>query len=55
MTLSEIAAAAGGLEAQARFESDLVFGSGAYAAVVEIERETGTGPAKRWTYAEVTG
>ena len=29
------------LEAHARFESDLVFGSGAYAAVVEIERATG--------------
>jgi aerobic carbon-monoxide dehydrogenase large subunit len=34
-------AAAGALEASARFESDLVFGSGAYAAVVEIERATG--------------
>ena len=33
--------AAGGLEAEARFESDLVFGSGAYAAVVEIEPDTG--------------
>jgi aerobic carbon-monoxide dehydrogenase large subunit len=32
---------AGGLEAEARFESDLVFGSGAYAAVVEIDPETG--------------
>ncbi len=31
----------GGTEAHARFESDLVFGSGAYAAVVEIERATG--------------
>jgi carbon-monoxide dehydrogenase large subunit len=30
-----------GLEASARFSSDLVFASGAYAAVVEIERETG--------------
>jgi carbon-monoxide dehydrogenase large subunit len=35
------AEAAGGLEAEARFESDLVFGSGAYAAVVEIEPDTG--------------
>jgi len=33
-------AAAGPLEATARFESDLVFGSGAYAATVEIERAT---------------
>ena len=31
----------GGEEAHARFESDLVFGSGAYAAVVAIERATG--------------
>jgi carbon-monoxide dehydrogenase large subunit len=41
VTLAEIAGARHGLEAEARFESDLVFGSGAYAAVVEIERETG--------------
>jgi aerobic carbon-monoxide dehydrogenase large subunit len=34
-------AGAGPLGAGARFESDLVFGSGAYAAVVEIERATG--------------
>jgi carbon-monoxide dehydrogenase large subunit len=30
-----------GLHASARFESELVFSSGAYAAVVEIERSTG--------------
>ncbi len=30
-----------GISASARFESDLVFSSGAYAAVVEIERSTG--------------
>jgi carbon-monoxide dehydrogenase large subunit len=30
-----------GLDASARFSSELVFASGAYAAVVEIERETG--------------
>jgi aerobic carbon-monoxide dehydrogenase large subunit len=30
-----------GLRASARFESDLVFSSGAYGAVVEIERATG--------------
>jgi aerobic carbon-monoxide dehydrogenase large subunit len=41
VTLAEVAAAAGGLEAYARFESGLVFGSGAYAAVVEIDRATG--------------
>jgi len=39
-TISWVEAAAG-LEAEARFESDLVFGSGAYGAVVEIERDTG--------------
>jgi carbon-monoxide dehydrogenase large subunit len=48
VTLAELAAAAGGvLEAEARFESDLVFGSGAYAAVVEIERETGALTVRR--------
>src|SRR5205085_1707095 len=41
VTLAQIASAAGGLEAEARFESDLVFGSGAYAAVVEIDADTG--------------
>jgi aerobic carbon-monoxide dehydrogenase large subunit len=30
-----------GLQASARFASDIVFSSGAYAAVVEIERATG--------------
>jgi carbon-monoxide dehydrogenase large subunit len=41
VTLAEIAAVAHGLEADVRFESDLVFGSGAYAAVVEIDPDTG--------------
>ncbi len=41
VTLTEIATAAGGLVTEARFESGLVFGSGAYAAVVEIDRATG--------------
>jgi len=40
--LLEAAASVGGLEAEVRFESELMFGSGAYAAVVEIDRETGT-------------
>ena len=40
-TLAEVAAAAGGLEAEARFESHLLFASGAYAAAVEIDRATG--------------
>jgi carbon-monoxide dehydrogenase large subunit len=33
--------AAAGLEAEARFESEMVFGSGAYAAAVEIDADTG--------------
>jgi carbon-monoxide dehydrogenase large subunit len=41
MSLPEIAEAEPGIRASARFESDLVFSSGAYGAVVEIERATG--------------
>jgi carbon-monoxide dehydrogenase large subunit len=41
MSLAEIAEAEPGLQASARFESELVFSSGAYGAVVEIERATG--------------
>jgi aerobic carbon-monoxide dehydrogenase large subunit len=41
MSLREIAEAEPGIRASARFESDLVFSSGAYGAVVEIERATG--------------
>jgi carbon-monoxide dehydrogenase large subunit len=41
MSLREVAEAQPGLRASARFESDLVFSSGAYGAVVEIERATG--------------
>jgi aerobic carbon-monoxide dehydrogenase large subunit len=41
MSLREVAEASPGLRASARFESDLVFSSGAYGAVVEIERATG--------------
>jgi carbon-monoxide dehydrogenase large subunit len=43
LTLAEVAAAAddGVLRSSARFESDQVFASGAYAAAVEIERSTG--------------
>jgi carbon-monoxide dehydrogenase large subunit len=40
-SLREIAEAEPGIRASARFESDLVFSSGAYGAVVEIERATG--------------
>jgi aerobic carbon-monoxide dehydrogenase large subunit len=39
--LSDLAAAEPGLRASARFSSDIVFASGAYGAVVEIERATG--------------
>ncbi len=41
MSLRELAEAEPGLQASARFESELVFSSGAYGAVVEIERATG--------------
>ena len=47
LSLGELAAAAPGLEAEARFESDLVFSSGAYHADVEIERATGQLSIKR--------
>src|SRR5215208_187362 len=40
-SLQDVAGAEPGLQASARFESDLVFSSGAYGAVVEIERATG--------------
>ncbi len=53
-TVSWIEAAAG-LEAEARFESDLVFGSGAYAAVVEIERETGALTVRRLAAVDDAG
>ena len=55
LTLAEAAAAAGGLEAEARFESDLVFGSGAYGAVVEIERETGALTVRRLAAVDDAG
>ncbi|HEY6777915.1 MAG TPA: xanthine dehydrogenase family protein molybdopterin-binding subunit [Thermoleophilaceae bacterium] len=48
-------AAAGPLEATARFESDLVFGSGAYAAEVEIERATGRLTVRRLTAVDDAG
>ena len=41
MSLREVAEAEPGIRASARFESELVFSSGAYGAVVEIERATG--------------
>ncbi|MGH2856554.1 MAG: xanthine dehydrogenase family protein molybdopterin-binding subunit [Solirubrobacteraceae bacterium] len=44
-----------GLEASARFRSDLVFGSGAYAAVVEIERATGVLTVRRLAAVDDAG
>jgi aerobic carbon-monoxide dehydrogenase large subunit len=41
LSLLELAAAEGGARASARFESGLVFASGAYLAAVEIDRVTG--------------
>jgi carbon-monoxide dehydrogenase large subunit len=41
VSVGELAAAEGGVEASGRFSSGLVFASGAYLVVVEIERETG--------------
>jgi carbon-monoxide dehydrogenase large subunit len=41
MSLRELVEEEPGLRASARFSSDLVFSSGAYGAVVEIERATG--------------
>jgi carbon-monoxide dehydrogenase large subunit len=57
VTLAEIAADAGehGLEADVRFESDFVFGSGAYAAVVWIERETGALTVRRLAAVDDAG
>jgi aerobic carbon-monoxide dehydrogenase large subunit len=47
VTFAEVAAAAGGISAETRFRSDLVFGSGAYAAVVAIDPETGAPTVRR--------
>jgi aerobic carbon-monoxide dehydrogenase large subunit len=41
LSLRELAASGPAIHAEARFESDLAFSSGAYGAVVEIERATG--------------
>jgi carbon-monoxide dehydrogenase large subunit len=54
VSLSDVAAA-GSLSASARFESDLVFGSGAYAAVVEIERATGRLTVRRLAAVDDAG
>jgi carbon-monoxide dehydrogenase large subunit len=44
-----------GLEGSARFRSGLVFGSGAYAAVVEIERATGALTVRRLAAVDDAG
>jgi carbon-monoxide dehydrogenase large subunit len=41
VTVRELAAAEGGVEAESRFSSGLVFASGAYVAVVEVDPATG--------------
>ena len=41
LSVVELAAVEGGVEASGRFSSGLVFASGAYLAVVEVDRETG--------------
>jgi carbon-monoxide dehydrogenase large subunit len=41
VSLGDVVGAEPGIHASARFESELVFSSGAYGAVVEIERATG--------------
>ncbi len=55
VTLVRAAAAAGGLEAETRFESEMVFGSGAYAAVVEIDRATGSLIVRRLSAVDDAG
>ncbi len=55
VTLAAIAAAASGLEAETRFESGFVFGSGAYAAVVEIDRDTGALSVRRLAAVDDAG
>jgi carbon-monoxide dehydrogenase large subunit len=47
--------AAGGLDAEVCFESDLVFGSGAYAAVVEIDADTGALHVRRLAAVDDAG
>ena len=41
VSVAELAASEGGAEAESKFSSGLVFASGAYAALVEVERATG--------------
>jgi carbon-monoxide dehydrogenase large subunit len=54
-SIREAAADAGGLSAEARFESPLLFSSGAYAAAIEIERTTGRMRVHRLAAADDPG
>jgi carbon-monoxide dehydrogenase large subunit len=47
--------AAAGLESDARFESEMVFGSGAYAAVVAIDADTGALDVRRLAAVDDAG
>ena len=49
------AEAAAGLESAVRFDSELVFGSGAYAAVVEIDPDTGALQVRRLAAVDDAG
>ncbi len=49
------AQSAAGIEAEVRFESGLVFGSGAYAAVVEIDSDTGALRVRRLAAVDDAG
>ena len=55
VTLAEVAAAGHGLEAEARFDSEMVFGSGAYGASVEIDRATGALTVRRLVAVDDAG
>jgi aerobic carbon-monoxide dehydrogenase large subunit len=55
VSLPEVAAAAPGLDAETRFESGFVFGSGAYAATVEIDRATGALTVRRLAAVDDAG
>jgi aerobic carbon-monoxide dehydrogenase large subunit len=55
VSLRDVAEAEPGLRASARFSSDLAFSSGAYGAVVEIERATGALRVLRLTAVDDAG
>jgi aerobic carbon-monoxide dehydrogenase large subunit len=55
LPLREVAAAQGGLRARARFESDLVFSSGTYGAVVDVDPATGAVTVRRMSAVDDAG